>query len=132
MSSKVRDSFQAYFTAPATAIAFSLVCGFKPKHVVVTNLTSLSKLEWWEGMSAANAMLTTASSGAVTKVTSAGITCPDSIVYHVNTDGAQNPVTGTITTVGSVSSNAGSGRGFTVGLDTTVNIKDEVLSIFAE
>lgn len=132
MSSKYRDSYQAYFTTPATAIAFSVVCGFKPKHVIVQNISSLSKVEWWEGMSAANGLLTTAATGAVTKITSHGITVPDTAVYGVNTDGSKNPITGTITTVGSALTNSGIGRGFTVGLDTTINIANEILSIYAE
>jgi len=132
MSSKYRDSYQAVFTMHSTAIAFSVICGFKPKHVIVQNISSLSKLEWWEGMSAANALLTTAGSGAVTKVTSNGITVPDTAVYGVNTDGSKNPVTGTITSVGSASTNSGVGRGFTIGVDSTVNILSEILVIYAE
>jgi len=127
MSSKYRDSFQKVLKAPTTAIAFSVVCGFKPKHIIVQNLTTLSKLEWWEGIADGKALLTTASTGAVTKIATKGITVGDDAVYNVNSDDD-----GLITTVGSASANDGVGMGFLIGLDTTINILSNDLSIFAE
>ena len=124
--SKYRDQLKLTLTTPATAIAFSVVCGFKPKHVIVQNITSLSKMEWWEGMADASALITTAGTGVITLVTTHGITVPDTAVYNVNTTGD------VITTVGSASANEGVGFGFTVGLNSTVNILSEDLVIFAE
>lgn len=126
MPSKYRNNFQVKYTQAGTAIAFACVCGFKPKHIVVQNLSSLSKMEWFEGMSAANALITTAGTGVVTLVTANGITVDDNVKYNVNS------TSGTITTVGSASTNTGKGYGFTVGLNTTVNILSEVLLIYAE
>lgn len=108
--SKYRGKYQEAFTQAATAVAFSRVIGWVPKKVKVDNVSSYSFLEWAEGMAAANGLLTTASSGARTKVTSDGITV--------------GTVTDSIT--GKV------GKGFTIGLDLTVNIASEKLFIEAE
>ncbi len=108
--SKYRGKYQESFTQASTAVAFSRVIGWVPKKVKVDNVTSYSFIEWAEGMAAANGLLTTAATGARTKVTSDGITV--------------GTVTDSIT--GKV------GKGFTVGLDTTINIASEKLFIEAE
>lgn len=108
--SKYRGKYQESFTQAATAVAFSRVIGWVPKMVKCHNVSSYSFMEWKEGMSAANALLNTAATGVVTKVTSNGITV--------------GTVTDSIT--GKV------GKGFTIGLDTTVNIASEILFIEAE
>lgn len=108
--SKYRGKYQESFTQAATAVAFSRVIGWIPKKVKVHNVSSYSSLEWMEGMSAANGLLFTAATGAMTKVTSNGITV--------------GTVTDSIT--GKV------GKGFTIGLNTTVNILSEILFIEAE
>lgn len=108
--SKYRGKYFESFTTPATAVAFSRAIGHVPKAVKVHNVSSLSSVEWYEGMSAANGLLTTASSGAITKITSDGIT--------VGT--VTDSVTGKV------------GKGFTIGLNTVVNIAAEVLAITAE
>jgi len=126
MPSKYRNNYQVKYTTPGTAIAFSCVCGFKPKHIIVQNLTSLSRIEWFEGMAAASGLVTTAGTGVVTLVSANGITVDDTVKYNVNS------TSGTITTVGSASTNTGAGYGFTVGLNTTVNISSESLLIYAE
>ena len=110
MAGKFRDSYVEKFTNPAVAVAFSRVCGFEPDRITVQNYTSLSKLWYYKGMPAASAIVITAATGVITKVTSNGITV--------------GTVTDSIT--GKV------GKGFTIGLNTTVNIAEEVLYIVAE
>jgi len=124
-SEKYRDEYLRKVTTPATAIAFSVECGFQPRHVIVQNLTSLSKMEWFEGMAADSALITTAGTGVVTLVTSNGITVgtvyPATIPTSTNVVGA----------VGSASTITRR-KGFTIGLNTTVNILSESLLIYAE
>lgn len=110
MAGKFRDSYVEKFTNPATAVAFSRVCGFEPDRITVHNYSSLSEMKWYKGMPAASALITTAATGIITKVTSDGITV--------------GTVTDTVT--GKV------GKGFTIGLNTTVNIAEEILHIVAE
>jgi len=110
MAGKFRDSYVEKFTIPATAVAFSRVCGFEPDRIEVQNYTSLSKLQHYKGMPAASAIVITAGSGIITKVTSDGITV------------------GTVTD----SVTGKTGKGFTIGLNTTVNIAAEILHIVAE
>jgi len=67
-------------------------------------------MEYFEGMPAASAIIMTAATGVVTKVATQGITVGD--------------VTDSVT--------GASGKGFTIGLNTTVNIAAQVLQIHAE
>ena len=110
MGSKYRDSYHETFTQAAVAVAFSRVCGFLPKRVKVQNQASYSFMEWFDGMGSAAALVTTAASGIITKDSSTGITV--------------GTVTDSVTGL--------TGKGFTIGLNTTVNIAEEKLTIMAE
>lgn len=89
-----------------TAAAISITCGFKPRYVKVINVTSagegLNWVEWYEGMADASAI----------KVQDAG-TSEAGITL--------------ITTLGITPS----ARGFTIGLDTDLNVTSEQLSWMA-
>lgn len=84
------------YLSDATAAAFTITTGFKPRYVKVTNLgaTGLASLEWFEGMTAGTALL-------------------------IITDGTHSVTTDGITV---------SASGFTVALNTDVNIINEQLS----
>lgn len=125
MSDKYREEYLRKVTTPATAIAFSVECGFKPRHIIVQNVTSLSKMEWFEGMADASALITTAGTGVVTLVTAHGITVGD--VYPATIPIATN-VVGAVGSASTITKR----KGFTIGLDTTVNILSEDLLIYAE
>lgn len=92
----IRNVAVGRYITSSTAAAIALVVGFKPRYVRVVNNTSGDSFEWFEGMDAASATKVTGSTGAVSLVTSNGIT---------------------------VSTN-----GFTIGLDTDVNVINEQLS----
>ena len=81
-----------------TAAEFVITTGFKPRYVIVQNVTSRDKLEYFEGMADASAVKTVAA-GTKTLITTLGITV--------------------------------SRNGFTVGLDTDVNVVNEQLSWMA-
>lgn len=83
------------YISDATAAAFDITCGFRPRYVLVMNVTSGDSVEWFEGMSAAHGLKQVAA-GTRSIITSLGIT----------------PLT----------------AGFTVGLDTDVNVTNEQLS----
>lgn len=86
------------YITDATAAAFKITTGFKPRYVKVMNQTSLDEEVWMEGMTAAHAMKRVAA-GTQTAITSLGITAAD--------------------------------NGFTVGLDTDINVISEQLSWIA-
>jgi hypothetical protein len=86
-----------YITS-STAAAIAITCGFKPRFVRVMNVTSLDKMEWYEGMTAAHAVKQVAA-GTSTEISSNGITVAED--------------------------------GFTIGLDTDVNVINEQLSWIA-
>ena len=88
------------YLSDATAAAFDITTGFKPRYVYVVNLgaTGLASLEWYEGMADDSARLIV-TDGTASLVTSDGITV--------------------------------AADGFTVGLDTDVNIIAEQLSWIA-
>jgi hypothetical protein len=88
-----------YITS-STAAAFELTTGFKPRYVKVQNLNAsgYAAMEWYEGMAADSAVLT-GIDGAISLITSLGITVGE--------------------------------RGFTVGLQTDVNVINEQLSWMA-
>jgi len=73
--SPVQRAVGRYLTT-STAAAFTIVTGFKPRHVRVINLTLRNQMEWYEGMAAASAVVSSAS-GTRTLVTSLGITQND-------------------------------------------------------
>ena len=81
-----------------TVAAYQFALGFKPRYVKVVNLSGLASLEWFEGMSAANA-LKEVTDGTKSKITSNGITVDE--------------------------------NGFTLGLDTDVNVSGEQVSFIA-
>jgi len=88
------------YLSAATAAAFTITTGFKPRYVKVVNLgaTGLASMEWFEGMDDASALLIV-TDGTTTVDTTTGITV--------------------------------SANGFTVGLNTDVNIINEQLSWIA-
>lgn len=92
---QVRNVAVGRYLDDGTAAAFSIVCGFRPRYVVVLNVDDRTQLEWYEGMADASALKTVAA-GTRTKITTLGIT-----------DNAD---------------------GFTVGLDTDVNVTNKQLS----
>ena len=60
--------------ATSTPVAISgFACGFSPRYIMVVNSSERVKLEWFDQMSAAQAIKTVAA-GTVTKLTSLGIT----------------------------------------------------------
>lgn len=88
-----------------TAAAIEIACGFTPKYVKVVNATAagtgLVTMEWFEGMTAGYGIKTNdegTSETGVTQITTLGITP-------------------SITT----------GQGFTIGLDTDLNVTSEQL-----
>ena len=89
-----------------TAAAFTITTGFKPRYVRVVNVTAagtgLSQLEWFEGMADASAIKTDDQG-----TSEAGVTLITSLGITV------------------------SASGFTVGLDTDVNVTSEQLSWIA-
>jgi hypothetical protein len=62
--------------AGSPAVAQTVDVGFTPRvvRIKVTAGTNPDMYEWFEGMTAAHAIVTTGSTGVVTKITSAGIT----------------------------------------------------------
>ncbi len=95
-NSHVRNVAVGRYITSSTAAAIALTIGFKARYIKVTNNTSGDSFEWFEGMAAASATKVTGSTGAVSLVTSDGITV--------------------------------SANGFTIGLDTDVNVINEQLS----
>lgn len=97
-SHQVRNMAVGRYLTDGTAAEFDITCGFRPRYVLVQNVTSRDKYEWFEGMDDASAVKTVAA-GTRTLITTLGIT-----------DNAD---------------------GFTVGLDTDVNVTSEQLSWIA-
>lgn len=89
----------------SSAVAFDVNIGFTPRYIKVTNEDGDSYMEWYQGMADAEAMVLIGDTDPVTysKVTSNGITLVDD----------------------------GTTLGFTVGLDTNVNVVNQQLSIVA-
>ena len=89
-----------------TAAAFTITTGFQPRYVKVVNVTAASTglvmVEWFEGMAAASAIKT-------------------------NDEGTSETGITLITTLGITVS----ATGFTVGLDTDLNVISEQLSWLA-
>ena len=56
-----------------TAAAITITCGFKPRVVIVKNVTSGDSYEWYEGMAAASAYKRVAA-GDATIITTLGVT----------------------------------------------------------
>lgn len=86
------------YISDATAAAFTITTGFKPRYVRIVNETSGDVEEFFEGMADAEAYKRVAA-GTGALITSNGITP--------------------------------TARGFTVGLDTDINVIDEQLSWMA-
>lgn len=62
-------------TDAATAAALTITCGFKPRLIRWINVTSTAamlKREWYDGMAANNAILSTGTTGVVTLDTTGG------------------------------------------------------------
>ena len=94
------------YLTDATAAAIAITCGFKPRYVKVVNLTAagtgLAIMEWFEGMADASGIKT----------------------YDAGTSEAGVEL---ITTLGITPSE----NGFTIGLDTDLNVISEQLSWIA-
>lgn len=75
------------YLTDATAAAITITCGFKPRYVVVKNVTSGDSYEWFEGMAAAAATKVTGSTGAVSILTTLGVTVSaNGFVIGLDTD----------------------------------------------
>ncbi len=85
-----------------TAAAFTITTGFKPRYVKIMNVDGLCMEEWYEGMADASAVKTVDSGAGTTDV------------VKITSNGI------------TVSAN-----GFTVGLDTDINVSSEQLSWIA-
>jgi hypothetical protein len=70
----VKRSASGSYIESGTAAAFSVTTGFLPSYIMVQNSTSGDRMEWFEGMAAASAIKTTASTGVITVISSLGIT----------------------------------------------------------
>lgn len=96
---QVRNVAVGRYVSDATAAAFNITTGFKPRYVKVQNLAATGcTIEWFEGMADASAHKRV-TAGDFTLITTLGIT----------------PLS----------------YGFTVGLDTDLNVTDEQLSWLA-
>jgi len=96
---QVRNVAIGRYVSDATAAAFNITTGFKPRYVKVQNLAATGcTIEWFEGMADASAHKRV-TAGDFTLITTLGIT----------------PLS----------------YGFTVGLDTDLNVTDEQLSWLA-
>ena len=74
------------YITDATAAAFTITTGFKPRYVRVANQTSGDSYEWFEGMTAAHAIKRVAA-GTTSAITSLGITVSDkSFTVGLDTD----------------------------------------------
>lgn len=82
-----------------TVAAYPITLGFRPSYVKVQNNTSGDYMEWYDGMADASATKCTGATGAMSLITSNGITV--------------------------------SANGFTIGLDTDVNVTSEQISWLA-
>lgn len=94
----------AYLTS-STAAAIEINCGFTPKYVKVVNVTAASTglvtMEWFEGMTAGYGIKT-------------------------NDEGTSETGVTLITTLG-ITPSSTTGLGFTIGLDTDLNVINEQL-----
>jgi len=74
------------YLTDATAAAITITCGFKPRVVIVKNVTSGDSYEWYEGMAAASAYKRV-TAGDATIITTLGITVSDgSFIIGFDTD----------------------------------------------
>jgi hypothetical protein len=90
------------YVSSSTAAAFTITTGFKPRYVKIMNVDGLCYEEWYEGMADASAVKTVDSGSGTTDV------------IKITSNGI------------TVSSS-----GFTVGLDTDINVTNEQLSWIA-
>jgi hypothetical protein len=86
-------------TGTGTGAAINIELGFQPDYVHITNLTSRDELTWYKGMTAAHGLKRVAA-GTGTAITSLGIS------MYAGVDGT-------------------TGRGFTIGADTDINVAAE-------
>jgi hypothetical protein len=98
----VRNVAVGRYVDSGTAAAFSITTGFKPRHVKIVNVDGLCMEEWYEGMADASAVKTVDSGAGTTDI------------VKITSNGI---------TVSST--------GFTVGLDTDINVTSEQLSWIA-
>ena len=73
---QVRNTAVGRITATSTPVAIVVSLGFKPRYVSVQNSSERVGVEFFEGMTAANAIKTVAA-GTRTLITSLGITVAD-------------------------------------------------------
>jgi hypothetical protein len=97
-SHQVRNVAVGSYIESGTAVAITITTGFKPRYIKVVNETGLCMEEWFEGMTAAHAVKTVDSGSGTTDI--------------VNL--SSNGIT--------VSSS-----GFTIGVDTDINVTAEQL-----
>lgn len=74
---QVRNVTVGRYISDATAAAFKITTGFKPRYVKVVNLAATgSQIEWFEGMADASGMKRV-TAGDMTVITTLGITVAD-------------------------------------------------------
>lgn len=98
----VRNVAVGRYIESGTAVAFTITTGFKPRYVKIVNETGICMAEWFEGMAAASAVKTVDSGAGTTDIIR-------------------------ITTNGITANN----NGFTVGVDTDINVTAEQLNWIA-
>jgi hypothetical protein len=101
-SNHVRNVAVGRYKDTGTAAAFTITTGFKPRYVKILNIDGLCLEEWTEGMADASALKTVDSGAGTTDI------------VKITSNGI------------TVSSS-----GFTVGLDTDINVTSEQLSWIA-
>jgi hypothetical protein len=63
----------------ASPDAASIKLGFKPRHIIISNVTDRIAMEWFEGMTSAHAVQTVAA-GTRTLETSGGVSVSDDVI----------------------------------------------------
>ena len=71
---QVRNLTVYRYLEATLAAEFTVTVGFTARYVRVVNTTTGDQMEWFEGMTAGYAIKTTATTGAVTVITTLGIT----------------------------------------------------------
>jgi hypothetical protein len=101
-SNHVRNVSVGRYIESSTAVAISITTGFKPRYVKIVNETGICMEEWFEGMAAASAVKTVDSGTGTTDI------------IRITSNGI------TVTSTG-----------FTIGVDTDINVTSEQLNWLA-
>ena len=101
-SHHIRNVAVGRYIESGTAVAITITTGFKPRYVKVVNETGLCMCEWFEGMTAAHSV----------KIADSGTAATD--IVNVSSNGITVSATG-----------------FTIGVDTDINVTAEQLNWLA-